>query len=143
MILNVNLKNLNKLLFLLNIFFQIEQSKRVERIGAHSHIRGLGLNAYTLTANESGHGLVGQKKARRAAGVLLQMINESRIAGRAILLAEGPGTGKTAIAMGIAQALEPDTPFISITGSEVFSLDISKTESLTQSLRKSIGARIK
>lgn len=33
-----------------------------------------------------------------------QMIKEGKIAGRAILLAGQPGTGKTAIAMGLAQA---------------------------------------
>ena len=32
-----------------------------------------------------------------------QMIKEGKIAGRAILLAGQPGTGKTAIAMGLAQ----------------------------------------
>jgi len=41
---------------------------------------------------------VGQKEARRAAGILLNMIKEGKIAGRGILLAGQPGTGKTAIA---------------------------------------------
>ena len=115
----------------------------MERIGAHSHIRGLGLKEHTLEAKDIGQGLVGQKRARRAAGIVLQMINEGRIAGRAILLAGSPGTGKTAIAMAISQALGPDTPFVSLTGSEIFSLDLSKTESLIQAFRKSIGVRIK
>ena len=44
--------------------------------------------------------MVGQMKARRSAGVILEMIKEGRIAGRAILIAGPPGTGKTAIAMG-------------------------------------------
>jgi RuvB-like protein 2 len=44
--------------------------------------------------------MVGQEKARRAAGVILEMIRDGSIAGRAILLAGQPGTGKTAIAMG-------------------------------------------
>lgn len=39
-----------------------------------------------------------------------------KIAGRAVLLAGQPGTGKTAIAMGLAQALGPDTPFTSMAG---------------------------
>jgi DNA helicase TIP49 (TBP-interacting protein) len=43
---------------------------------------------------------VGQLKARKAAGVILQMIKEGKIAGRAVLMAGPPGTGKTAIAMG-------------------------------------------
>ena len=44
---------------------------------------------------------------------------------------------------GIAQALGPDTPFTAMAGSEIFSLEMSKTESLTQAFRKSIGVRIK
>lgn len=49
----------------------------------------------------------------------------------------------SAIAMGMAQALGTDTPFYGIAGSEVFSLEMSKTEALTQAFRKSIGVRIK
>lgn len=70
------------------------------------------------------------------------MIQEGQIAGRAILLAGKPGTGKTAIAMGMAQALGEDTPFTTIAGSEIFSLEMSKTEALTQAFRRSIGVRI-
>jgi DNA helicase TIP49 (TBP-interacting protein) len=44
--------------------------------------------------------MVGQANARKAAGIILQMIRDGRIAGRAILIAGQPGTGKTAIAMG-------------------------------------------
>ncbi|KAG8346857.1 TIP49 C terminus DnaB like helicase C terminal domain [Trypanosoma vivax] len=115
---------------------------RVERIGAHSHIRGLGLDD-ALEARMSSQGMVGQVEARRAAGVVVQMIREGKIAGRCVLLAGGPGTGKTAIAMGMAQALGTETPFTMIAGSEIFSLEMSKTEALTQAFRRSIGVRIK
>ena len=71
------------------------------------------------------------------------MIEDGKIAGRAILLAGEPGTGKTAIAMGIAQSLGEDVPFVSISGSEMFSLEMNKTEALTQALRKSIGIKIR
>ena len=47
--------------------------------------------------------MVGQLEARRAAGIITQMIKEGKIAGRAVLIAGQPGTGKTAIAMGMAQ----------------------------------------
>ncbi|KFM82423.1 RuvB-like 2, partial [Stegodyphus mimosarum] len=86
--------------------------------------------------------MVGQLAARRAAGVILEMIKEGKIAGRAVLIAGQPGTGKTAIAMGMAQALGSDTPFTVVSGSEIFSLEMSKTEALTQAFRKSIGVRI-
>jgi AAA+ superfamily predicted ATPase len=48
--------------------------------------------------------MVGQVKARRAAGLILEMIKEGKIAGRALLIAGQPGTGKTAIAMGNFQS---------------------------------------
>lgn len=60
------------------------------------------------------------------------MIKEGKIAGRAVLLAGQPGTGKTAIAMGMAKALGEETPFAMMAASEIFSLEMSKTEALTQ-----------
>lgn len=44
--------------------------------------------------------MVGQGKARKAAGLILKMVQEGKIAGRAVLMAGPPSTGKTAIAMG-------------------------------------------
>ena len=95
-----------------------------------------------LEPREVSQGMVGQQAARKAMGVVFRMIQEGKIAGRAILLAGKPGTGKTAIAMGLAQALGEDTPFTTIAGSEIFSLEMSKTEALTQAFRRSIGVRI-
>ncbi|OMO56475.1 hypothetical protein CCACVL1_26546 [Corchorus capsularis] len=115
---------------------------RIERIGAHSHIRGLGLDS-SLEPRDVSEGMVGQTQARKAAGVILQMIKDGKIAGRAILLAGQPGTGKTAIAMGMAKSLGLETPFSMLSGSEIFSLEMSKTEALMQAFRKSIGVRIK
>ncbi|GBG30867.1 RuvB-like helicase 2 [Hondaea fermentalgiana] len=120
---------------------EVKDLTRIERIGAHSHIRGLGLDD-TLEPRATSQGMVGQAEARKAAGVVLRMIEEGNMSGRAVLLAGPPGTGKTAIAMGIAQALGEDTPFTSIAGSEIFSLEMSKTEALTQAFRRSIGVRI-
>ena len=53
-----------------------------------------------LEARQVSQGMVGQAAARRAAGIILEVIKEGKIAGRAILIAGQPGTGKTAIAMG-------------------------------------------
>jgi len=120
----------------------VREVTKVDRIGAHSHIRGLGLDD-ALEARKSSQGMVGQEQARRAAGVILEMIKEGKIAGRAVLLAGTPGTGKTAIAQGIAKAVAKDVPFTALAGSELFSHEMSKSEALTQAFRRSIGVRIK
>lgn len=112
-------------------------------IAAHSHIRGLGVDEDTLEPRASSQGLVGQEKARKAAAVILQMVKDGKIAGRAVIIAGPPSTGKTAIAMGMAQSLGSDVPFTMLASSEIFSLEMSKTEALTQAFRRSIGVRIK
>jgi len=43
----------------------------------------------------------------------------------------------------MAQSLGADVPFTMLAASEIFSLEMSKTEALTQAFRKSIGVRIK
>ena len=113
---------------------------KFERIGAHSHIKGLGLkNGKALPIAD---GLVGQEEAREAAGIIVEMIKQGKMAGRAILLAGPPGTGKTALAIAIAKELGEDTPFMSLSGSEIYSSEIKKTEVLMQAMRKAIGVRI-
>ena len=72
---------------------EVRDLGRIERIGAHSHIRGLGLDD-ALEPREISQGMVGQSQARKACGVIFKMIQEGKIAGRAILLAGKPGTGK-------------------------------------------------
>lgn len=55
---------------------EVKDLTRIERIGAHSHIRGLGLDD-ALEARAVSQGMVGQGPARKAAGVILQMIREA------------------------------------------------------------------
>ena len=109
---------------------EIKDLSRIERIGAHSHIRGLGLDE-SLDARTNSQGLVGQLEARKAAGIITKLIKEGELAGRAVLIAGQPGTGKTAIAMGMSKSLGEGVPFTMMAGSEIFSLEISKTEALT------------
>ncbi|NPA05378.1 MAG: RuvB-like helicase [Crenarchaeota archaeon] len=119
-----------------------EIPKRPRRIGAHSHIHGLGLDE-NGKAKFIGDGLVGQVEAREAAGVVVKMIKEGKMAGRGILFVGPPGTGKTALAIAIAKELGEDTPFVAMSGSEIYSSDMKKTEVLMQAIRKAIGVRIK
>lgn len=73
----------------------------------------------------------------------MDLIKAKNMAGRAVLLAGPPGTGKTAIALGIAQELGPKVPFCPMVGSEVYSSEVKKTEILNENFRRSIGLRIK
>ena len=57
----------------------VRELTRLERIGAHSHIRGLGLDDSLDPRRTGSHGMVGQAKARRAVGVIYRMINEGKV----------------------------------------------------------------
>nr|CAH7747577.1 unnamed protein product [Callosobruchus chinensis] len=71
------------------------------------------------------------------------MVRSKKMAGRAVLLAGPPGTGKTAIALAIAQELGNKVPFCPMVGSEVYSSEIKKTEVLMENFRRAIGLRIR
>ena len=71
------------------------------------------------------------------------MIKAKKMAGRALLMAGAPGTGKTALALGISQELGPKVPFCPMVGSEVYSSEVKKTEVLMEHFRRAIGLRIK
>ena len=83
---------------------EVKNDVRLTRIAVHTHVRGLGLRD-DGTALSVGGGLVGQAKAREAAGVVVELIRAKKMAGRALLLAGAPGTGKTALALAVAQEL--------------------------------------
>ena len=98
-------------------------------------MKGLGLDE-TGVALPIASGLVGQERARevfltlfrlfifgmcvltnvttcvcrQACGVIVDLIRSKKMAGRALMLAGAPGTGKTALALGIAQELGPKVP---------------------------------
>ncbi|KAI5120752.1 hypothetical protein M0805_007826 [Coniferiporia weirii] len=117
-------------------------SARASRIASHSHIKGLGLSPEGIAAGDAA-GFVGQVNAREACGVVVDLVKSRKFAGRALLLAGAPGTGKTALALAIAQELGAKVPFCPIVGSEVYSTEVKKTEVLSETFRRAIGLRIK
>ena len=121
---------------------EVKSTTKTQRIAAHSHVKGLGLDE-NGTAIPVGAGLVGQELAREASGVVVDLIRSKKMAGRAVLLAGPPGTGKTALALAIAQELGPKVPFCPMVGSEVYSSEVKKTEVLMENFRRAIGLRIK
>jgi len=117
-------------------------TKRNERIATHTHIKGLGVNP-DGTAKPKGQGLVGQLLAREACAVIVDLIKQKKMAGKALLFAGIPGTGKTALALAISRELGSRVPFCPMVGSEVYSSEVKKTEVLMENFRRAIGLRIK
>lgn len=111
------------------------------RISAHSHITGLGVRK-GLEATEN-CGLVGMGEARSAASIFVDMVRSKKIAGKALLITGKSGTGKTALAVGIAKELGPRVPFVKISASEVFSAEVKKTEMLHEALRRATSVKIR
>mmetsp|Transcript_26123 Transcript_26123/g.40083 ORF Transcript_26123/g.40083 Transcript_26123/m.40083 type:complete len:456 (-) Transcript_26123:21-1388(-) len=122
---------------------EVRSTSKTSRVSAHTHIKGLGLNDQDGTATPVGAGLVGQMPAREACGVVVDLIKSKKMAGRALLLAGAPGTGKTALALAMSQELGPKVPFCPMVGSEVFSSEVKKTEVLMEHFRRAIGLRIR
>lgn len=121
---------------------EMETNLKTKRINVHTHVKGLGLDE-NGGAQQIGQGLVGQQEAREAAGIVVDMIKGGKMAGRAVLFAGPPGSGKTALALAISQELGPKVPFCPMIGSEVYSQEVKKTEILAENFRRAIGLRIK
>jgi len=121
---------------------EVQSTKKAQRIAVHSHVKGLGLKD-DGTALPAAAGLVGQDQAREAAGVVVDLIRAKKMAGRAVLFAGPPGTGKTALAMAMSAELGSKVPFCPMVGSEVYSAEVKPTEVLMENFRRAIGLRIK
>ncbi|KAK6607831.1 AAA family ATPase [Botrytis cinerea] len=103
----------------------VKGNSRDNRTSTHTHIKGLGLRNDGSAEKQAG-GFVGQTSAREACGVVVDLIRSKKMAGRAILLAGGPGTGKTALALAISQEL-----------------GTKKTEALMENFRRAIGLKVR
>jgi DNA helicase TIP49 (TBP-interacting protein) len=71
--------------------------------------------------------------------VSVDLIKSRKFSGRALLLVGAPGTGKTALALAVAQELGAKVPFCPMVGSEVYSTEVKKTEVLAEAFRRAIG----
>jgi len=121
---------------------EMKQSDLLQRIATHTHVKGLGIKE-DGTPLPIGMGMVGQEKAREAAMICVELIKSKKMAGKALLFAGAPGTGKTALALAISQELGTKVPFCPMVGSEVYSSEVKKTEILMTNFRRAIGLRIK
>lgn len=171
---------------------EVKDMTRIERIGAHSHIRGLGLDD-SLDPRKISQGMVGQVSIKRllksiylylwweflrvSKPLLLLIIGRCQTRSRchpehdprrenrrsshphrwsARHRQNSPSVSHNILSlflssvlieffrlidysMGMAKSLGEETPFTMLAGSEIFSLEMSKTEALTQAFRKSIG----
>lgn len=117
---------------------EVKGDARQNRTAAHSHIRGLGLRSDGQAESVSS-GFVGQASAREACGLVVDLIKAKKMSGRAVLLAGGPATGKTALALAVSQELGTRVPFCPIVGSEIYSAEVKKTEALMENFRRAIG----
>ncbi|KAK6071414.1 AAA family ATPase [Seiridium cupressi] len=121
---------------------EVKGNNRENRTAAHTHIKGLGLKS-DGTAEKQAGGFVGQVGAREAAGVVVDLIRAQKMAGRGVLLAGGPGTGKTAVALALSHELGTKIPFCPIVGSEIYSTEVKKTEVLMENFRRAIGLKVR
>ncbi|KAG9232160.1 TIP49 C-terminus-domain-containing protein [Amylocarpus encephaloides] len=93
----------------------VKGNTRDHRTATHTHIKGLGLGEDDFAEKQS-EGFVGQTVAREACGIIVDLIRAKKMSGRAVLLAGGPGTGKTALALAISHELGTKVPFCPMVG---------------------------
>lgn len=99
----------------------------------HSHISTLGLE--NLEPTDAKDAVLGQKNARKAAGIVIHMLRTNKMSGRAVLLL-GPSTcGKTALAMAMSKEILSN--FVHLSGCEL------SVESLMMHVRRAIRIKLR
>lgn len=117
---------------------EITSTESSHRIASHSHVQGLGLLPNGSVDSQSTF-FIGQNRARESAGLIVDLVKSKKMAGRAVLLTGKYGSGKTALAVAISKEIGSKVPFCAMTGSEVYSSEVKKTEVLMENFRRSIG----
>ncbi|KAM0671778.1 DNA helicase [Ordospora colligata] len=120
---------------------EVRDVKTMNRIDVHSHITGLGCDVDGNGGGYDCEGLVGQQAARKAMALVKKMV-ECNGGGRVVLIKGEIGTGKTALAIALSRSLG-GVCMNSISGTEIYSLGMSKSEAIIQALRKAVGLRIR
>ena len=104
---------------------EVRSTTKTQRVASHTHIKGLGLDEAGNCIPIS-HGLCGQEKAREAAGIVVDMIKNKKMAGKALLMAGPPGCGKTLMAKAVAN--ECSSNFVSVKGPELLTMWFGESE---------------
>lgn len=108
-----------------------------EKTSLHSHIKGLGIGEDDVL--DVGDGMVGQKKARRALGVLQKLIQNGY--NNPVILTGDSGTGKTALAIGLSKEMNLSYNIVNVC--ELKKKGKSIGECLLQAARKNVVVEIK
>jgi DNA helicase TIP49 (TBP-interacting protein) len=69
---------------------EVASTTKTQRVATHTHIKGLGLKD-NGEAHPMAAGFVGQEQAREACGIVVGMIRQKKMAGRALMLTGAPG----------------------------------------------------
>ncbi|KAL0265759.1 UNVERIFIED_CONTAM: hypothetical protein PYX00_011474 [Menopon gallinae] len=108
-----------------------------EKTSLHSHIKGLGIEGDEVL--DVGDGMVGQKKARMALGVLQKLVQNGY--NNPVILTGEPGTGKTALAIGLSKEMGLSYNIVNVC--ELKKKGKSIGECLLQAARKNVVVEIK
>ncbi|KAI5190211.1 RuvB-like protein 2 [Nematocida minor] len=134
------------------MFEKVNSIALLERVGMHSHIQSLGIDRIEDTQQQknggkdsisslSCSGLVGRHQERKTLFLLSKLVEQHK--SRTILITGPSGSGKSALEYALTQDLKrKGIPSKTISASEIFSSSLSKTESLTQAIRESLGIRV-
>ncbi|WUR05039.1 RuvB-like helicase 1 (RUVB1) [Vairimorpha necatrix] len=110
--------------------------------GIHNHIGSLGINE-TIEVEDSTFPLIGQDDSRLACSIIVDIVRTNKFGGKCFILSGPSGSGKTALTVAMSKELGTKIPFVSISGHEVYSSEVKKSEVLESLLRKAVLVRMK